>query len=396
MISEKMYALGSNRSVIRDLFEYGNERAKQVGRENIYDFSLGNPSVPAPPQVNEAIAEIVASEPSVAVHGYTSAQGSEATRKAIADDLNARFGTAYSPAELYISCGAAASLVSTLRALIADGETEIVGIAPFFPEYRCFTEANGGRFVLVPADEKDFQIDFDALEQALTPHPAAIIINSPNNPSGTVYSEETVKKLSALLEKKSAEFGRAIYLISDEPYRELIYDGETVPFPPLYYKNTVVCYSYSKSLSLPGERIGYVLVPAAAEDSGRLYAAIAGAARASGYVCAPSLLQKVIERCAGVRPCLDEYVANRDLLYTELTRLGYKCVYPKGAFYMFIEAPDGDGNRFSEHAKKYDLLLVPGESFGCKRFLRISYCVSGEMIRRSIPAFERAMEEYKF
>ncbi|MBQ6163072.1 MAG: pyridoxal phosphate-dependent aminotransferase [Clostridia bacterium] len=396
MINDKMYALGSNRSVIRDLFEYGNERAKLVGRENIYDFSLGNPSVPAPKEVNEAIADIIASLPSVAVHGYTSAQGSEGTRRAIAEDLNARFGTAFTPAELYISCGAAASLVSTLRALIVGAETEIIGIAPFFPEYRCFVEANGGRFVLVPADEKAFQIDFGALEGAITANTAAVIINSPNNPSGTIYSEETIKKLAGLLEKKSAEYGRAIYLISDEPYRELVYDGESVPFPPLYYKNTIVCYSYSKSLSLPGERIGYVLVPAAADESSRLYAAIAGAARACGYVCAPSLLQRVIERCAGIRPDLTEYASNRDLLYSALTEIGYRCVYPKGAFYMFIEAPDGDGNRFSEHAKKYDLLLVPGESFGCRRFLRISYCVSGEMIEKSISAFRKAFEEYRF
>ncbi len=395
MISDRMYTLGSNRSVIRDLFEYGNERAKVVGRENIYDFSLGNPSVPAPKEVNDAIVDIVNSVPSTAVHGYTSAQGSEKTRRAIADDLNARFGTAYTPANLYISCGAAASLVSTLRALIAEPGAEIVCIAPFFPEYRCFIEANGGKCVVVPADEAQFQIDFDALESAVGKKTAAVIINSPNNPSGTVYSAETIEKLAALLEKKSEENGRAVYLISDEPYRELVYDGERVPFPPLYYKNTVVCYSYSKSLSLPGERIGYVLVPDEAEDAKRLYAAIAGAARICGYVCAPSLLQQVIERCAAVRPDLEEYIENRNLLYQALTEIGYKCVYPKGAFYMFVEAPGGDGNVFSAHAKKYDLLLVPGESFGCKKFLRISYCVSGEMIRRSIPAFRTAFETFE-
>ncbi|MBR1810318.1 MAG: pyridoxal phosphate-dependent aminotransferase [Clostridia bacterium] len=394
MINDTMYALGANRSVIRDLFEYGNERAKAVGRENIYDFSLGNPSVPAPKAVNEAILDIVSSVPSVAIHGYTSAQGSEKTRAAIVNDLNNRFGTSYTPAEIYITCGAAASLISVLRALITGNDTEILGIAPYFPEYRCFTEANGGIFKLVPADEKNFQIDFAALDTYITENTAAVIINSPNNPSGTVYSEETIKKLSALLQEKSAQYGHAIYLISDEPYRELVYDGAAVPFPPLYYKNTVICYSYSKSLSLPGERIGYILVPQTAINGAQLYAAAAGAARASGYVCAPSLLQQVIERCADVRPDLTEYIENRDLLYKALTKIGYKCVYPKGAFYMFMEAPGGDGNKFSEFAKKYDLLLVPGESFGCKRFLRISYCVSQEMIKKSIPAFKKAFEEF--
>lgn len=395
MVSEKMYALGSNRSVIRDLFEYGNARAAVVGRENVYDFSLGNPSVPAPEAVRQAVIEITDGESPTKVHGYTSAVGSEQTRRAIADDLNRRFGTAYTPEELYITCGAAASLVCTLRALIADARSEIVTVAPFFPEYRCFTEANGGVFKYAPADEENFQIDFGALADEITENTQAVLINSPNNPSGTVYSEDTIRALAALLEERSKQYAHPIYLISDEPYRELVYDGDAAPFVPLYYRNTIVCYSYSKSLSLPGERIGYVLVPAEAEDAEKLFGAVAGAARAGGYVCAPSLMQAVIARCADVKPSLDEYRENRDLLYQSLTAMGYRCVYPKGAFYLFVQSPTGDGGSFSEIAKKYDLLLVPGESFGCPKFLRISYCVSGDMIRRSLPAFEKAIAEVK-
>lgn len=395
MISDAMYALGANRSVIRDLFEFGNERAALVGRENVFDFSLGNPSVPAPPEVGLAIEKIMKTCSSAEIHGYTSAPGSEQTRQAIAADLNERFGTHYTPAELYITCGAAASLISVLRALIVSPRTEILSIAPFFPEYRCFTEANGGRFRVVPADKKDFQIDFDALEAMLTEDTAAIIINSPNNPSGVVYSAQTVQTLALLLEKKAAQFGHPIYLISDEPYRELVYDGLQAPFAPNFYRNTVVCYSYSKSLSLPGERIGYVLVPREADDGEMLIAAVAGAARASGYVCAPSLMQRVIAACASVRPKLDSYIENRDLLYGALTGMGYACVRPQGAFYLFMKSPTGDGNTFSEIAKQFDLLLVPGETFGCREYLRVSYCVSADSIKRSLPAFRKALAAAK-
>lgn len=391
MVSDKMYKLGAERSVIRDLFEYGNQRAKEIGRENVFDFSLGNPSVPAPKEVFEAVLEIMNCESSV-IHGYTPAVGSENTRKAIADDLNDRFGTKYEPSELYMTCGAAASLISVLRALICSENSEIVVIAPFFPEYKCFTEANGGKFKIVDADEAEFQINFDSLEKVISANTAGIIVNSPNNPSGSVYSEDTVKKLADFLCKKQEEYGHAIYIIADEPYRELVYDGDSAPFIPNYYKNTIVCYSYSKSLSLPGERIGYVLVPKEADDSGNVFNAVAGAARASGYVCAPSLMQHVIAKCASVRPNTAEYRKNRDLLYNSLTEMGYECVYPKGAFYLFVKAPGGDGNKFSEIAKQFNLLLVPGESFGCKKFLRISYCVSTEMIEASLPSFKKAIE----
>lgn len=395
MISDKMVALGANRSVIRDLFEYGNQRAEIVGRENVYDFSLGNPSVPAPVEVELSIKKILNEKSPVEIHGYTSASGSIETRNAIADDLNKRFGTSYSASELYITCGAAASLISVLRACICPEASEIIGIAPFFPEYRCFTEANGGVFRLVSADTENFQIRFEELESLITKNTAAVLINSPNNPAGIVYSKQSIQKLADLLERKSKEIGKSIYLISDEPYRELVYDNIEVPFVPNFYRNTIVCYSYSKSLSLPGERIGYVLVPKSADDGETLYAAVAGAARASGYVCAPSLMQLVIKECVSVRPNLTEYIENRNLLYSSLTKMGYEAVYPQGAFYLFVKSPIENGNRFSEIAKHYDLLLVPGETFGCKEYLRVSYCVSKEMIQRSLPAFQKALDEAK-
>ena len=394
MLNQTMLALGSNRSAIRELFEYGKKRASEVGAENVYDYSLGNPSVPSPAKVNESIKEIVDTKNSTALHGYTSAVGDNGTRKAIADDLNARFGTDYKFTDLYITCGAAASLVSTLRALITDTADEIIAIAPFFPEYTCFVEANGGKLSFVPADTEHFQINFDLLEAMISARTQGIIINSPNNPSGVIYSEDTIKKLGSLLERKSAELGKPVYLISDEPYRELVYDGKTVPFVPNYYKNTIVCYSYSKSLSLPGERIGYVLVPPVCEDAENLYNAIAGAARICGYVCAPSLMQYVVEKCAKEVPDIEAYRKNRDLLYNSLTEMGYECAYPEGAFYLFIKAPGGSSSEFSRHAMKYDLLLVPGDSFKCPTYLRASYCVDYDMIKRSLPAFKKALDEF--
>lgn len=393
MVSEQMYNLGASRSVIRDLFEYGNSIAKTIGRENVYDFSLGNPSIPSPDEVSRAIIDITENCDSVSVHGYSPAIGREQTRQAIADDLNNRYSADIGAEDLYITCGAAASLVSVIRALLTDSSSEIVAAAPFFPEYRCFTEANGGHFKVIPADEESFQINFDLFEKGICENTVGVIINSPNNPSGTVFSEETLKRLADILRNKEREFAHPIYIIADEPYRELVYDGVTVPFIPKLYDDTIVCYSYSKSLSLPGERIGYVLVPKKASDSRAVYNAVAGAARASGYVCAPSLMQMVIERCASVRPKTEEYRKNRDILYNSLTEMGYECVYPQGAFYLFVKAPGGDGNKFSETAKEFNLLLVPGESFGCKSFLRVSYCVSEDMIIRSLPAFKKALDK---
>ena len=391
MLNETAYALGSNRSCIRELFEYGNQRAAIVGRENIYDYSLGNPCIPAPPQVEAAIREILSTMDPLAIHGYTSAPGDLATRQAICDDLNSRFDAGAKPEELFIGCGAAPELTAVFRALAVPG-AEILAIAPFFPEYRPFVEQAGAAFRVVPADAPDFQIRMDALEQMLNPNTAAIILNSPNNPAGTVYTEATLKALAALLEKKAAQYGHPIYIVSDEPYRELAY-GVEVPFIPKLYADTLVCYSYSKSLSLPGERIGYIYVPAAAADSKRLYAAIAGAARAMGHVCAPSLLQKVIARCAGVRPDLESYDRNRNLLYNGLVEAGYEVAKPDGAFYLFVKAPGGSAKAFSEKAKGLDVLVVPGDDFGCPDYFRLCYCVSKETIQNSLPLFRKLIAE---
>lgn len=393
MVSKEMLALGSNRSTIRELFEYGKQRAAVVGAENIYDYSLGNPSVPAPAEVNKAIKEILDSETPISVHGYTSAVGDNATRDAIADNLNRRFGTSYTRDNLYLTCGAAASLLCAFRTVIISEESEIIGIAPFFPEYRAFVESNGGKFTVIPADEEHFQVKFDLLEKAINTNTQAVIINTPNNPSGVVYSEETIIRLAEILDRKSKELGHPIYLISDEPYRELVYSDAGVPFTAKYYNNTIVCYSYSKSLSLPGERIGYVLIPSEADDFTDVYNSIAGAGRSCGYVCAPSLMQKMIAKCADVMPDISSYKKNRDYLYNALTEIGYECADPSGAFYLFVKAPNGNADDFSEIAKKYDLLLVSGSPFGCSTYFRASYCVDYNMIVKSIPAFKKSFED---
>ena len=385
MINEKAYALGANRSCIRDLFEYGRARAAIVGNENVYDYSLGNPSIPAPDYVNRAIRDVLAEMDSLAVHGYTSAVGDFATRKAIADDLNQRYQAAVRPEDLFIGCGAAPELCAVFSAL-AVPNAEILAVAPYFPEYKPFAESAGLTFKVVPPDVPDFQINLTAVESMLSPNTQAIIINSPNNPSGVVYTAETLRELGNLLKKKSEAFGHPIYIVSDEPYRELTYGCEA-PFVPNIYPDTIVCYSYSKSLSLPGERIGYIYVPQQATDAPMLYAAVAGAARAAGHVCAPSLWQKVIARCTHLRPDLASYDRNRRALYEGLTAMGYEMAKPDGAFYLFIKAPGGDAVAFSEKAKQKDLLVVPGDGFGCPGYFRICYCVSFEMIQKSLPVF---------
>lgn len=389
MISEKNYGLGSARSAIRELFEYGKKQAALIGAENVYDFSLGNPSVPSPKEVADAFADIIAECDPVSIHGYTSAQGSVEVRTAVSNNIKRRFGFDASPDSIYMTCGAAAALCCSFRALADDdGTSEIVAIAPYFPEYKVFVEGAGAHLTVIPADTKAFQIDFDALEKAINVNTVGVIINSPNNPSGVIYSRETIGKLATLLEEKSAKYGHAIYIISDEPYRELVYTDAEVPYVPCIYKNTIVCYSYSKSLSLPGERLGYVFVPHTADNAGKLYAAVAGAGRAYGYVCAPSLLQKVIARCVDVMPDLTVYAENRKLLLDNLTAMGYECAAPDGAFYLFLKAPNGDGNAFSEKAKEKNILVVSGEGFGCKEFVRISYCVDTDMIKRALPKFK--------
>jgi aspartate aminotransferase len=385
MYNQTAYQLGSNRSVIRELFEYGRQRAAVVGVENVYDYSLGNPSIPAPKEVEQAIRDILTDTPSLAIHGYTSAIGDADTRKAIADDLNARYDAGVGAEDLFIGCGAAPELVATFTALSIPGG-QVLAIAPYFPEYKPFVNQAGMELKVVPADIPGFQIDLQAVEAMICDKTVAIIINSPNNPAGTVYTAETLRALADLLTRKGAEFGHPIYIVADEPYRELAY-GVEVPFIPNLYANTIVCYSYSKSLSLPGERIGYVYVPKTATNSKEIYAAVAGASRGLGHVCAPSLMQKIIARCAHLRPDLAAYDRNRRALYEGLLEAGYEVAKPDGAFYLFVKAPGGDAMAFSEKAKQKDLLVVPGDGFGCPGYFRVCYCVSYEMIQKSLPVF---------
>ena len=386
MVNEKAYLSGTKRSCIRELFEYGRARAAIVGADKVYDFSLGNPSIPAPVEVNETIAALLQDTDSLSLHGYTTAIGDLTTRQAIAEDLNSRYGSNAKPADFFITCGAAPGLCAVFGALsVPDGE--ILAIAPHFPEYRPFAENAGLHFRVIAPDIPDFQINLSALSSAITKNTQAVIVNSPNNPSGTVYSRETLTALGEILAQKSREFGHPIYIVSDEPYRELCYDGAEVPFLPGIYKNTIVCYSYSKSLSLPGERIGYVYVPENADDAPALLADVAGSARQMGHVCAPSLWQKVIARCAHLRPDLESYDKNRRALYDGLVEAGYRVAKPDGAFYLFVQAPGGDAKAFSEKAKKKDLLVVPGDDFGCPGYFRLCYCVKYHKIVESLPIF---------
>lgn len=391
MLNPSVLDLGQKRSTIRELFAFGQQRAAIVGAENVFDFSIGNPNVPAPEAIKQAIIEILNTEPAAFTHGYTSAQGADFARAAIADDLNRRFGTEYGAQNLYLTVGAAAALSICFKTLTTSPEDEFIVLAPYFPEYLVFIEQGAGaKAVVVPARTTDFQIDFDALTQRINPHTRAIVVNSPNNPSGAVYSPETIRQLTALLRQKSDEVGHPIFLISDEPYRELVYDADTeVPFLPNFYDNTLVCYSYSKSLSLPGERIGYVLVPDTVPNFEETYAAICGAGRVLGYVNAPSLFQRVVAKCSGLTSDLSIYAKNRDLLYEALTSYGYSCVKPRGAFYIFPQVPGLDDSAFCERAKQLDLLVVPGTDFGAPGHIRISYCVQTETIERALPLFEK-------
>ena len=394
MYNEQAYRLGSKRSTIREIFEYAKKRSAEIGAENVFDFSIGNPSVPAPKEVDEAIERIVKETPSVVLHGYTSAQGDKSVRDKIAENYAKRFGVQLSGDDLYMTCGAAASLTVTLHALTCEGD-EFIVFAPYFPEYAVFIKGAGAKLTILSSDAKTMLPDFDALEKALNPHVKGVLINSPNNPSGVVYGVETMKKLAETLKRKSQEYGAPIYLISDEPYRELIYDQETVvPCPMAYYDDTVVCYSYSKSLSLPGERIGYIAVNPKATDSKALYAAVCGAGRELGFVCAPALFQRVAAECDGLTADLSVYKRNRDLLYNGLKDCGFTCLYPDGAFYLFMKAPESDVVAFCERAKKYELLLVNGADFGAQGWVRIAYCVQTERIEKALPLFKKLAEEY--
>lgn len=391
-MNQQAYHLGAHRSCIRDLFEYGRQRAAQVGEQNVFDYSLGNPSIPSPPEVKQALLEVLERD-SLSVHGYTSAVGDLATRRAIAQDLNGRYQADVHPDDLFITCGAAPALTAVLRALSVDGG-EVVALAPYFPEYKPFAEGAGLVFRVAPPSLPDLQIPVSRLAEVVNANTVAVIVNSPNNPSGVIYSRENLLELAAFLEKKAKEYGHPIYLISDEPYRELAYDGAQTPFLPLLYKDTVVCYSYSKSLSLPGERIGYVCVPSGCTNQKELYLAIAGAARQAGHVCAPSLWQQVIARCAHVRPDLHSYDRNRRALYEGLLDIGYEVVKPQGAFYMLVKAPLGDAGEFFQRAKQWDLLIVPGDDFGIPGYVRLCYCVSYEKIVASLPRFRQLLQSY--
>ncbi len=392
-MNEKMMKLGKQPSVIREIFEYSNKRKAEIGDSKVFDFSLGNPSIPAPQLVDDTIKELVESGDSVALHGYTSAQGAMNVREQIAKNITTRFGVEAGAKNIYITCGAAASLTSTLKAVCNEGD-EVILLAPFFPEYTVFCENAGAKTRVVLGVGESFAPDFDALEGAISQKTAAVIINSPNNPTGAIIPQSDIEKLAALLKQKSKELGRTIYIVADEPYRELTYGAE-VPYIPAFYDNTVVCYSYSKSLSLPGERIGYVFVSPRCDAADDLFAAICGAARSMGYVCAPSLMQRVIAKCDGMTSDISLYDKNRTLLYDSLTEIGYSAVKPEGAFYLFMKSLEEDANAFCERAKKYELLLVPADSFGAKGYVRISYCVAYDTIKNSIPAFKALFEEYK-
>lgn len=395
MLNEKNVALGKVRSSIRELFEYGKKRKEEIGEENVFDFSLGNPSVPAPPEVAEALKDIIDNTDPVALHGYTSAQGDYSVRKSVADYFNARFSTALDADCIYMTCGAAASLTITLNAILNDGD-EVITFAPYFPEYKVFTEHAGGKLIALPAVAGTFKPDIKALESALNPRVKAVLINSPNNPSGVVYGEEDIRAVAGVLGKYRKEHGSSVYLISDEPYRELVFDKSVkVPCIMNYYDDSVVLYSYSKSLSLPGERIGYIAVGDRVREREELYAGIMGAGRALGFVCAPALFQQLVKRIHGVTSDISVYKRNRDVLLKALESYGYTVVRPDGAFYMFVKSCEPSAVAFCERAKKYELLLVAGDDFGAEGYVRISYCVSPATIERSLPAFRALIESYK-
>ncbi len=392
--NEKSFALGSKRSIIREIFEYSKVRASEIGAENVYDFSLGNPSVEPPKEVEETIKELLLTQSATALHGYTSAQGDFGVRKAVSDNINERFGLNLSADNIYMTCGAAASLSICLKAVCCDGD-ECIVFAPFFTEYRVFVENAGAKLVVSNPMEKTFQVDVLDFESKINEKTKAIIVNSPNNPSGVVYTAQTVKAICEVLERKQKEYGHVIYLIADEPYRELVYGNVEVPYLMNYYDNTLVCYSYSKSLSLPGERIGYIAVNPKMEGAKEIYLSVCGAGRSLGYVCAPSLFQRVVGKCLNAKVNVEAYEKNRNLLYNSLCEFGFDCVKPDGAFYLFVKSPSNDATEFYERAKAHEILVVPCDDFGVSGYVRIAYCVDYNRIKNSLPAFEKLAKEYE-
>lgn len=393
MIAEKMLALGISGNAIRDIAAFADARRAEIGSENVFDFSIGNPNVPAPEMVKKTLIGLLEEEDGLALHGYTPAPGLMAARSAAAAAESRRAGYDIPAESIYLTSGASSCLAITLSALVSEGE-RVAALAPFFPEYRIYAEAAGAQFELIPPAGVDMQPDMEAFERIVSEGAAAVIINSPNNPSGAILSEDTLREMAHILEKASAEQGRSIYLIADEPYRELVYNGAQVPFVPNFYKNTIVCYSYSKSLSLPGERLGYIMVPPCMENGRQVFAAVCGAGRALGHVCAPSLMQRMLIKCADIQPDITSYANNRERLYTALTEMGFECTKPDGAFYLFLKAPCGDSaGEFCEKAKKFEILLVPSDSFGVSGYARLAYCVSEQTAEASLPAFEKLARE---
>lgn len=389
MINRQMYELGSKRSVIRELFEFGRQLKEERGESKVFDFSLGNPSVLPPDKVSNELLKLIND---TNIHKYTSAQGDQNVRQKIASSLSQKLNIKISGDDIYLTCGAAAGLTVTLKA-ICNKDDEVLIMRPYFPEYKVFISNADAKFVEINFDD-DFQIDFVDFEKKISSKTKAVIINSPNNPSGVIYTKETIEKLATILDKKEKEYQHDIFVISDEPYRELVYDNMSVPNIMNSYDNTIMCYSFSKSLSLPGERIGYICLSPKVHDRD-MYFAICGAGRSLGFVCAPSIFQQLISKCLEEKPRIEEYKQNRDLIYKSLINIGYECVHPDGAFYLFIKSPIADAMKFSETAKQKSILLVPGEGFGAKDYLRLSYCVSYDTIKMSIPYFEKLMREIK-
>lgn len=393
MFNEDMYKIGAKGSDIRELFEYGKRRKLEIGDDKVFDFSIGNPSVPSPSIVNETLIDLIQNVEPTKLHGYTSASGDNYVKSEIANYINNKYNANVSKDLIYMTCGAAASLSITFKALLNPND-EVIVIAPYFPEYKVFVENAFGKIVVVNSKLPSFLPDFDDLENKINENTKAVIINSPNNPTGVVYGKDVIEELASVLKKKEKELGTNIYLVSDEPYRELVYGDEIVPFITNYYHNSIVCYSFSKSLSLPGERIGYILVNSECVEAIKLYKTICGAGRSMGFVCAPALFQYMVPKCLGYTSDINVYKENRDILYKELTSYGYEVVKPEGAFYLFIKSLDEDSYTFSEFAKKYELLLVPSDSFGVKGYIRISYCVSRKQIVDSLPSFKKLIEDY--